>query len=519
MRRLASICLCAVLAACASVDAVILRVPSEFPTIQSAFNAVDNGDTIIADVGEYLEALVAPNRRFTLFGNVPVDTGDYLRPVIDASSLPDSIVRCCLTLPSGSDVTVERFRFRNRNGNSVGVRNSATSAAFKDCAYDTVRYCLTQEREHVSHLTYVRCVIRKDSVGIYAPAGNVQMEDCEFIGGWGWARVDCGRGSRISRTRFGEFCQHYWLTAHGTGVEISDCIFGPGGPHAFIPVALEPFAGSVTGCVFQELELYSRVLNIEAISDEQSELIGNTFQHNRSHPNGVSLSIDLDSAGLGDPFPIVFRGNSMVACTTRVDPKGCTITSPVEMSECRFFMNGPTWASVLSLLSPDTFVCWRSSFWQNAWTVVNLNSPFADARDCWWGDSSGPFHLQLNPDGMGDQVGDNVLFEPWAQDTLEWLLVDRDLPEIPGQFELNVFPNPFNAQARIRIRVPEPEILRLDLYDLLGRQVKEIWKGAVAIEKEITLNADGLPSGVYFVRATQTIQLRPLATEKLVLLR
>jgi len=31
----------------------------------------------------------------------------------------------------------------------------------------------------------------------------------------------------------------------------------------------------------------------------------------------------------------------------------------------------------------------------------------------WWGDASGPYHPTLNPQGKGDRVSDNVLFEPW----------------------------------------------------------------------------------------------------------
>lgn len=38
-----------------------------------------------------------------------------------------------------------------------------------------------------------------------------------------------------------------------------------------------------------------------------------------------------------------------------------------------------------------------------------------DARGNWWGVASGPYHPTLNPGGEGDQVGDNVLFEPWLE--------------------------------------------------------------------------------------------------------
>jgi RHS repeat-associated protein len=44
--------------------------------------------------------------------------------------------------------------------------------------------------------------------------------------------------------------------------------------------------------------------------------------------------------------------------------------------------------------------------------VRNLGFAEVDARDNWWGDATGPTH-ESNPDGRGDRVSDNVLFEPW----------------------------------------------------------------------------------------------------------
>ena len=36
-----------------------------------------------------------------------------------------------------------------------------------------------------------------------------------------------------------------------------------------------------------------------------------------------------------------------------------------------------------------------------------------DARECWWGSASGPYHPTLNPSGTGDVVDDDVEFDPW----------------------------------------------------------------------------------------------------------
>jgi parallel beta-helix repeat protein len=48
--------------------------------------------------------------------------------------------------------------------------------------------------------------------------------------------------------------------------------------------------------------------------------------------------------------------------------------------------------------------------------VCNYNSEIkyqANATYNWWGSISGPYHLASNPNGTGDNVSDNVLYNPW----------------------------------------------------------------------------------------------------------
>ncbi len=45
--------------------------------------------------------------------------------------------------------------------------------------------------------------------------------------------------------------------------------------------------------------------------------------------------------------------------------------------------------------------------------VANWNAPPLDARDNYWGDPTGPYHPTKNPPGLGDAVGDDILFNPW----------------------------------------------------------------------------------------------------------
>jgi hypothetical protein len=53
----------------------------------------------------------------------------------------------------------------------------------------------------------------------------------------------------------------------------------------------------------------------------------------------------------------------------------------------------------------------------------------------------------------------------------------------------------------------------------MGRKVRDLFEGAVVIDREVTLNAADLPSGVYFARARRSIDSHPVATAKLILLK
>jgi nitrous oxidase accessory protein NosD len=50
----------------------------------------------------------------------------------------------------------------------------------------------------------------------------------------------------------------------------------------------------------------------------------------------------------------------------------------------------------------------------NSWHGVrNDAGETLDATRNWWGNASGPYHWDINPDGEGDSVSDSVDFEPW----------------------------------------------------------------------------------------------------------
>jgi type IX secretion system substrate protein len=75
---------------------------------------------------------------------------------------------------------------------------------------------------------------------------------------------------------------------------------------------------------------------------------------------------------------------------------------------------------------------------------------------------------------------------------------------IPELYSLNQnFPNPFNPTTSIRFAIPRSGLVKLLVYDMLGREVATLVNANLeAGEYNIDFNASDLPSGVYFYRLT-----------------
>jgi phosphatidylserine/phosphatidylglycerophosphate/cardiolipin synthase-like enzyme len=63
------------------------------------------------------------------------------------------------------------------------------------------------------------------------------------------------------------------------------------------------------------------------------------------------------------------------------------------------------------------------------------------------------------------------------------------------------YPNPFNPVTTIRFEVPHSQNIELKIFDILGREVKTLFKGtAPAGIMAVDFNADGFSSGIYIYR-------------------
>jgi hypothetical protein len=87
-------------------------------------------------------------------------------------------------------------------------------------------------------------------------------------------------------------------------------------------------------------------------------------------------------------------------------------------------------------------------------------------------------------------------------DTLNVIGIENINSNVPDDFSLGQnFPNPFNPQTKFKFSIKRTSFAELKIFDILGREVKTlVSENLKAGEYEISFNAAGLPSGVYFYR-------------------
>lgn len=73
-------------------------------------------------------------------------------------------------------------------------------------------------------------------------------------------------------------------------------------------------------------------------------------------------------------------------------------------------------------------------------------------------------------------------------------------------FNLSAYPNPFNPAASVSLFLPAPSVMKIELYDMIGRRIAVIQESAQlpAGKHNFTLDGHGLASGTYLLRASGT---------------
>ena len=135
-----------------------------------------------------------------------------------------------------------------------------------------------------------------------------------------------------------------------------------------------------------------------------------------------------------------------------------------------------------------------------------------DARNNWWGDISGPYHKDHNPNGKGNSVSDHVLFEPWLNNPVG---DNTAVEEIKGDDSSikNIYPNPVASSTFLIYKVKKAGRVQISVYDLNGKTILSL-VDAYCNPGEYTVHFNGnvLARGYYIVgyRSGDVFQTRKL---------
>jgi Secretion system C-terminal sorting domain len=103
-------------------------------------------------------------------------------------------------------------------------------------------------------------------------------------------------------------------------------------------------------------------------------------------------------------------------------------------------------------------------------------------------------------------------------DSLQSLGVEEGAALPSGYETLTSWPNPFNQRTSVVVRIEQPAKASLRLYDLLGREVRELITETLQPGlRRLSLDGSGLASGTYFLHLE--LDGRPATTKRIVLLK
>ncbi len=497
-----------------SALARLWHVPLEISSIQSAMDSCQSMDTVLIQPGVYHESLNAPNVQVFLIGaNSPFG---HQAVVIDPSVLPGSDSLACLTIEM-APMQIDSIKFKNspsmfprRPGHRVGgVEIDTVEVLFRYCDFDSVYTCVDSR----GLVVVENCMFHTLWRGCVLSFSSIHAMDSHFSG-TAYALLLSVSGISAQRCYFSGDGLQYLVHTRGN-VEISQCRFGPFDQGSFIRLYFYSAQGIISNNTFVSFSDESHgIVHLESACNGSLRFFGNLFQD--VHCDNYLVAVNEQCTPIQ---PIVVSQNLFESCSVNpAHSRGVSVYAGNTIMEENTLSSLEGEFDIASVhVEQDSTVMRRNIFMDTEYAVEAER--LVDARFNYWGDSTGPYHPLRNPSGLGDDVSDSVLFEPWYPDTNFTIENADEIVELPDHFTLSVFPNPFNSTTRISISAPTAFIASIELTNILGQRVREIHSGPIFGQQEYLLSAEFLPSGIYFLSVRDVVQNSVHSSQKIALIR
>jgi len=441
-------CLALGLLACGGASAALLPVPGAFPTIQAAVNAAAGGDTIAVAAGVYEES-VNIGKSVTISGagrdltvlRCPKTVRNLLdgwkKPIIFIHDTPATTLQ---------DLAIDGYLRALPDSSLIGVAFLNAGGALRRCllrdlrepvpgygqsgvgvyAYNTVPLLnprITIEDVRVegyqkSGLALygfgLRCVITNveiDGADLATPAIQNGLE----IGLGATAAVTGVRiAGNVSSVLAWTACG--LLTYYAGAVDLLDCQVT--GNETSIYYIGTP--GRIERCLVE---------GIDTLRAGSGIAIVNSTGLPKAMSGGPAAPLDPALPFVPDPAAAPAEKTPLAVVVDNCDIIGrlrnatAGVAALAELGELHvtvmnsLIMNWDYGLDMAETYSPLYSDCRHNQIRGNMTygAVAVLSTPL-DARLCWWGEPSGPWHPVLNPGGAANQVSDFILFLPFTDD-------------------------------------------------------------------------------------------------------
>jgi DNA-binding beta-propeller fold protein YncE len=273
----------------------------------------------------------------------------------------------------------------------------------------------------------------------------------------------------------------------------------------YVAANLDPYVGvyglnTGTGQMVAEIPIPGTGLMNDITSDTSGNLYVTDFYDSKIYKirlSDYSVSLFIDS-GLSYPNGIIFdaRYNRLVtACQGNLSYP----IKAISLTDLTVSVLVYTYYTGVDGLAFDNEYRLYFSTWQTN-CVYRYDSSFANEPELVSDGYNGPADIYIN------KLSNLLCVPDFYNDTIKFVqLYPSAISEepIPTKFILaQNYPNPFNNRTIIRYSLPEPAVVTIDIFDILGRKIETLAEGIrPAGENQVTWDAGQRASGIYLYRA------------------
>ncbi len=510
----------AVLLCFLNLYAALRLVPLEYPTIQQGVDAAAAQDTVVLLAGDYVESVGLPCRSMIIAGEYIMsgDTGSITECRWRASAGQRHVIAPGCGFQTSLSFVGISFLGGSTGG---GLELTRETVDIRHCVFDSCRAAngaalmISDCNLRVTNCTMNRC--HATSSGPVAYLENVRWEfshslvdRCSAASPLG-ALTRLGGQSvylhdvRVTRCELPQERDLFQLTGIMDTLVLTECVFDS---NTFAR-AFEQADGiciyfGMSSCDFlsntvrrgiligSDVEFANVVVEeCTFIQNQGTEFLGVSAMFvSRGHFASFFLTRNVFARNIWNDEICL---NAYLANTDRVDRNYFIENASVAAAFIPCVTYGS--AAIPGLFQMNIF---QSNEVQAF--LASTTQPPAQLQNNYWGDPSGPYHAELNPSGLGDTLGDNIDFIPWAVDTLFSTPAADAVSSVTYALGYP-YPNPFNSSVTIEYAIVREQRVRLDIHDVLGRLVDTLVDEQQSIgAHSVMWNAVNHSTGLYFAR-------------------